>query len=228
MPPAANLVRTDQQVKKDIVDHLVWDARVDASNVSVEVNNGKVALTGNVTSIRARRAAEEDARGIRGVCQVDNQLTVIHADRTVQPDDEICANADSSLHWSSDINPQNVTVEVFSGVVTLKGTVESYWQRTLAEELVDNVDGASEVNNELAVVPTESLGDQAIAACIEQALARTAYLNAGAVTVKVDNGTVTLSGAVSTWAAYRSACEAAVYTGGVKDIVNNLCVMPQA
>jgi osmotically-inducible protein OsmY len=37
--------RTDEQIKKDIVDHLAWDSSVDASKVKVEVDRGNVVLS---------------------------------------------------------------------------------------------------------------------------------------------------------------------------------------
>jgi osmotically-inducible protein OsmY len=35
------MIRTDEQLKKSIVDHLFWDDSIDASGVKVEVSNGK-------------------------------------------------------------------------------------------------------------------------------------------------------------------------------------------
>ena len=51
------MIRTDQAIKRDLIDELYWDHRVDASDVKAEVVNGKVTLTGNVPSYSARSAA---------------------------------------------------------------------------------------------------------------------------------------------------------------------------
>ncbi|NLF32551.1 MAG: BON domain-containing protein [Planctomycetes bacterium] len=227
MAPLENPIRSDQEIKKDIVDHLVWDDHVDAEDVTVTVDGGRVVLTGQVPSSPVRRAAEAGARAIRGVREVDNRLTVARTGAGRPRDADIADSACSALRWSSDVDAVNIAVRVDDGVVTLSGSVESYWQRTLAEELVGHLGGVVDVVNELAVVPTETVRDRTIADAIEHALERSADLDAEDVTVKVADGIVTLSGSVPTWAAYRSADEAAAYTIGVKGIVNNLVVMPR-
>ena len=63
--------RTKEEVKQDIVEHLAWDARVNAAEVDVEVRDGTVTLRGTVPSHRARTAAVEDAERIRGVGMLD-------------------------------------------------------------------------------------------------------------------------------------------------------------
>lgn len=44
------MIRADEEIKRDLVDELYWDYRVDASNVKAEVSDGKVRLTGTVPS----------------------------------------------------------------------------------------------------------------------------------------------------------------------------------
>ena len=70
------MIRTDEEIKKDIVDHLYWDYGVDASDVKVEVSDSNVTLTGTVQSYAARGAAVSDAWSVRGVTDVDNLLSV--------------------------------------------------------------------------------------------------------------------------------------------------------
>ncbi|MFW6154775.1 MAG: BON domain-containing protein [Planctomycetota bacterium] len=228
MAPVTNPIRSDQEIKKDIVDHLVWDDHVDAAEVSVAVEDGRAVLTGHVPSARMRHAAETDARAIRGVRDVDDQLIVVRTGAGRPPgDDEITDNAYNTLRWSSDVDAGKIGLDVDDGVVTLAGSVESYWQRTLAEEFVSHLAGVVDVINELAVVPTEDVHDKAIADNIEAALERCADLDAEDITVKVADGIVTLSGALPSWSAYRSANEASAYTTGVKGIINNLAVTPR-
>lgn len=44
-----NMDRKDEEIKEEIVDQLVWDSRVDASDVSVRVTKGVVSLEGSPT-----------------------------------------------------------------------------------------------------------------------------------------------------------------------------------
>jgi hypothetical protein len=71
--------RKDEDIKKDIVDALYWDRRVDASLVTVTVSDGNVMLGGSVPDRAALEAAEDDARVVGGkgrVQTVENRLRI--------------------------------------------------------------------------------------------------------------------------------------------------------
>jgi len=40
------MARSDEVIKKDVVDELYWDNRIDASKVTATVNDGAVTLAG--------------------------------------------------------------------------------------------------------------------------------------------------------------------------------------
>jgi hyperosmotically inducible protein len=67
------MIRTDEAIKRDLIDELYWDYRVDAFNVKAEVSDGRVELTGSVPSYSARHAAVTAAWGIDGVREVINR-----------------------------------------------------------------------------------------------------------------------------------------------------------
>lgn len=226
MTPLVNPIVTDEQIKKDIVDHLCWDDRIDASGISVDVENGVATLTGSVPSARTRYIALQDAQAIRGVRKIENQITAVYPGQPSLSDAELQDHAKQALRHYGDIHDEHIQVDISNGIATLTGNVESYWQHTLAEETVRNLQGIVDVKNDLSVVPSAEVSDETIATNIERALERSAYLNAEEVIVKVENGVVTLAGTLPSWMAYRSACEAVVYTIGVKQLVNNLSVVP--
>ncbi len=60
-----------------IVAALERNAMVDASEVNVTVEEGKVTLGGTVPTWAARQAAHDIAGGTRGVCGVDDRLAVV-------------------------------------------------------------------------------------------------------------------------------------------------------
>ena len=61
---------SDEQIKKNVVDHLTWDNQIDASKILVEVDNREVILKGTVTTINQRLQAQIDAEDIEGVTHV--------------------------------------------------------------------------------------------------------------------------------------------------------------
>lgn len=75
-------------------------------------------------------------------------------------------------------------------------------------------------DNRIAVVPSETIDDALIADEIVHALDRNVHTDASAINVKVENGSVTLSGFVSNLQAEQSAISIARHTAGVRDIVN--------
>jgi osmotically-inducible protein OsmY len=65
-----------RDLKQKIEEALVRSAQVDARNIAVEVNNGRVALKGTVKSWAEKAEAERQAWSAPGVIAVDNQITV--------------------------------------------------------------------------------------------------------------------------------------------------------
>lgn len=217
------MIRTDEEIKRDLIDELYWDYRVDASSVKAEVSNGKVTLSGTVPSYSARNAAATAAWGIDGVSEVTNLLSVrFPPTYTIPTDAEITASAERALAWNPDVYSEDINVNVSGGVVRLEGIVDAYWKRGKAEDLVGTLRGVVEVENRLAVVPSESFLDKDIARDIEAALERNLYVKAEDVTVKVEDGNVTLTGTVPSYYARGRAYEAAALTPGVLRVDNNI------
>jgi osmotically-inducible protein OsmY len=219
------MIRTDEEIKKAVVDHLFWDSSVDASEIKVGVSEGMVTLTGIVPSHRMMMAAVEDVWSIEGVKEVDNLLIVRFLSSFKPPSDaEIQHNANSLLAWNPDVSRNDIDVLVKGGMVTIEGTVDAYWKSWKVENLLSNLSGVIDVVNHLGVVPTESIIDKEIARYIEEALNRNVYVFAEDVTVKVEHGKVTLIGKVPTWYARWKAFDTAALTPGVTHIDNKLAI----
>jgi len=68
--------RSDERITEDINEELTQDADIDASNISVEVQNGEVTLKGTVPDRETKRRSEDIAESCSGVREVQNQLRV--------------------------------------------------------------------------------------------------------------------------------------------------------
>jgi len=217
--------RTDEQIKKDITNQLYWDGRVNASDVKVEVSEGKVTLTGSVPSYKAKEAAADDACCILGVKLLNNDLKVALPEKITAPeDDELKAYVEESLMNDQYVKIEDIKVSVTAGWITLEGTVENYWHKTRAENIVSYVVGVTGITNELAVVPSGDFVDKDIAKDIVQAMERNMNVEAEKVNVAVKDGKVTLSGTVSTWAEYYAAYNSAIFTSGVSEVEDKLII----
>jgi osmotically-inducible protein OsmY len=213
---------SDEELKREIVEKLTWDDRVDAAGVAVQVEGSEVTLSGTVSSLFARRVAEEDAWSVDGVVALKDRLEV----RITQPaaDLALASRVRTVLSSSADLEGQDIAVTARNGVVTLEGTVDAYWRKLEAERLAAGISGVTSVSDELAVAPSADLRDEAIAEDVLRAIERNVDAPPGSVDVSVRNGIVTLGGVVESWSAHAAAYEAAADTPGVRGVVDELLV----
>jgi osmotically-inducible protein OsmY len=210
----------EQKLKIDILDALYWDNRINASNINVEVRDAEAKLSGTVSSYAARRIAEMNALTTPGIHSVKNYLTVKHDISPVPSDFEIRSMIQKVYLWNTVIDQSKIQLEVDKGIVTLKGTVTTLWEKARAEDLVDDIIGVVGVINELAVVPSESYADELIAKQILNTLEKNVLIDVDSVNVKVEDGRVLLSGSVQSNFARERAGEIALVTGGVIFVEN--------
>lgn len=141
------------------------------------------------------------------------------------------------------LNPFRIETEVENGVVTLSGTVESEIDRDLAAALAGNIDGVSEVENELrvdaaAAAAKESDRDQGrrdfgtwvddatTTAAVKTRLIRNENTRGLKIDVDTREDVVTLSGRVASPEEKALAEEIARQAKDVAGIRNNLVVDP--
>jgi len=139
-------------------------------------------------------------------------------------EDEILDAVENILAWSPYIDSSKIEVSVDDGLVTLEGSVDAYWKKIRAENMIFDIRGVTGVSNKLTIVPTKDFMDEQIANSIISAMDRNLNVDAETIDVTVENGIATLSGSVSTLAAYQAAYNAAAYTSGVIDIIDNLTI----
>ena len=204
---------------------LARDTRIDASKIEVTVDNGRVTLSGEVPTLLGKSAATDDALAILGVTEVNNLTKVNYPPSfTLPTDEEIKENVLSRLIGSPDLDLSDLDVTVDAGVVTLKGTVDTYWKKSFLEDLVAFEAGVTFIENHVAVVPTDDLLDKAIAEDIVASLEERAIVDVDDVDVSVSDGVVALDGSVPNWAVRQTAANAVFYTAGVKTLNNNLVI----
>ncbi len=223
------MARSAEDIKKDVVDQLYWDSRVDASEVSVEVHDGKVMLRGSVPTLVARHFAAADALAVAGNYGIENQLTVRYPSTVVAPSDEqVRNNVERVLEWNSEVDAEHIRVQVRQGVVTLEGSVDALWKQPYVEDLISRLTGVTAIDNKLTTVPTKDVSDEIIAESVIEALNRNPAINADAVEVTVANAVVRLAGAVRDRRAREIAHHTAMQAFGAVAVDNQLMVAEEA
>src|SRR5437667_11587959 len=63
----ATLLRTDEEIQKDVMAELKWDAKLQPNEIGVIVKDGVVTLTGWVDSYLKKWSAEDAVHRVTGV-----------------------------------------------------------------------------------------------------------------------------------------------------------------
>jgi len=215
-------MKSDAQLKTDVMAELDWDPAINATQVGVAVRDGVVTLTGHIDTFAEKHAIERAVQRVRGVRAVAIELDVKLAPSHHRSDGEIAEAARSALAWHALVPAERLRVQVESGWVTLSGDVDWNYQRAVAEKTVRHLTGVVGVSNRITLKEQPTPSD--VSQRIHDALARHAQREADHIEVRVSGSTVTLHGQVDSWAEHAAAQGAAWSAPGITKVVNDLLV----
>lgn len=211
---------TNTELEQSVRDELAWDPRIDAAEVAVSADNGTVTLRGTVHTLQEKMAARRAAERVIGVIKVDDQLEPKILER--REDNELRGAVLQALMLDSRV-PSTIDVVATDGVITLKGTAARRFQRDAAFDAASRVLGVFAVEDEITL-PVSTPDAYEVQAAITRALKRNAELDAGGLAVEPEDGTVTISGDVSSWSERDQAITVAWAAPGVRTVVDNIHV----
>jgi len=175
--------------------------------------NRLVTATGIVLAASALAQADDAARSVG----------------TVIDDAAITTSVKSQLIGSPETKAYQINVETREGVVQLNGFVDSAAAKTAASRLASQAKGVVRIDNNLEVraadrTAGEVVGDAALTARVDAALAADKRTSALRIDVASKQGTVQLSGFAESAAERTAAAEVARSVEGVAALRNEIAV----
>lgn len=213
--------QADKQIRDAVIGQLEWEPEITSQDISVNAKDGAVTLTGFVHNYLEKVAAEKAAKSVYGVRAVANDIEVKPLTRT---DPEILRDITQAMKIDLRVPDEQVKVSINSGFVTLDGTVDWNYQREAAESCARRVSGVRVVTNKIALKARVSPIE--IKVKIEDALRRSAEIDARRITVSAEDNTVTLKGNVHSWFEKEQAERAAWAAPGVSHVVDHIVIVP--
>lgn len=216
-------MRTDGQIKQDILDELVFQPNIDETQIGVIVEDGVVNLTGVVDDFYTKVTAESVVKKIKGVKAVAEDIEVKYGTEFQKTDKEIAKAIVHAFEWNTAVPEKKIGIEVESGWITLSGEVEFWYQKDAARCITREIIGVKGIVNNIDIKP--SISAHQVKEKIKSAFKRLADIEAEHITVEVDQNTVILRGRVHSIKEKEEATKTAYFTSGINKVVNELIVM---
>ncbi|MBD3264959.1 MAG: BON domain-containing protein [Candidatus Omnitrophica bacterium] len=134
-------------------------------------------------------------------------------------DSEITAAIETDLMVSEKVSSHLIDVSTVDGIVTLSGSVDNLLSRDQAIKIAESIKGVRSVINRIAVKPLKR-SDEEIERDVRNALLLDPVTEVFEIDVEVNDGVVTLSGAVDSWAEKQIVSRVVKGVKGVREVDN--------
>ena len=139
--------RSDTEIAAAVGHALSWNTSVPADRVMVTVENGWVTLDGELDWNFQRRAVERVVRPLKGVVGISDNIRLKALPIPVNLSNRI----QDALTRQAVREAKRIDIAVDGSIVTLRGHVHSWAERSAAEGATWSAAGVSRVNNQLTI-----------------------------------------------------------------------------
>ncbi|MEO6305238.1 MAG: BON domain-containing protein [Bacteroidia bacterium] len=215
-------MKTDEQLKKDVLDAFQWQPTLKTAEIGVIAKDGVITLTGHVNNYAKKIEAENSAKNVAGVKAVAEEIAVKIREFDKKNDADIATEIVNAIKWNWKIPSDKVKVKVEQGWVTIGGDVHWNYQREATKKLIESLDGVKGVINDIKIksAPQDLIEKNDIL----RALALSASVDEKEIQVQVISDKVILTGMVSSLYQKDEAERLAWNAPGVSAIDNQLVI----
>lgn len=201
-------------------------------NVSYDVDNGQVILSGDVKTLDEKIKIEKEVAKIEGIKSIDNEIVVNDMKSSGRSDEEIGQEIFNTLKsgWFSK-GYDKVTFEINNGRVMLLGRVEKLDDKNNIEKSLRKIEGIREINNQIAIAGEKSSDNMVMRSDkeIDKDIKNMIKSNASGkesdkIAFAVNNGVVTITGSVNSANDKMKIEKKLLKINGIKKIDNRLTV----
>jgi osmotically-inducible protein OsmY len=128
------------------------------------------------------------------------------------------------LRQTSQVDANEVQVHVRDQRVTLKGEVDSAFEKRKARRAAEEVEGVRCVDDRMTIKDFVKVPDDELAEAVRHRLMRDAFVEGGRIEVYASSGEIRLDGEVPDYHARKAAEHVAWWTPGVTGVENLLLV----
>ncbi|WP_055046735.1 BON domain-containing protein [Devosia sp. A16] len=212
----------DSSIRQNILDELEFEPSIDANDIGVAVEDGIVTLSGHVPNYSQKQAAERVVARVKGVRGIAEEIEVRYPGGSGVADDEIAKRVLNTLKWGTLVPDERVQVTVQKGWVTLTGKLDWNYQKVGVANAIRDLKGVTGVTNKIELKPQVTSVD--VRKRIQEALKRSAEIEAQDIKIDVAADKVTLKGHVKTWNERWLVEDTAWATPGVTHVSDQLTV----
>ena len=225
----------DAELAQSVTQALDQNSATAPYSVRCHAQEGELTLRGTLQSWAEEQLVLRVVKGVRGVRQIHNQLTIRDGE-TAKPDEEITTQLRALLEWDIRVKNNLITIQTDHGAVELSGAVGTTTEHDHLVTLAYLV-GATHVETRNLLVAPWALdialreekfaphADEEIAQAVRDVIRYDPRMGGtAAVQVRVHSGVVMLAGSVDSLAAKRAAEQDADNVVGVAAVHNLLQV----
>lgn len=139
--------RSDAEIMTAIETTLKWHWDIPTEKIAVIVENGWVFLSGELEWNYQKEAARNAVSNLIGITGITNLINVKNSSINVIEQKDI----EMAIARNGSIKNKDIAVYVNDNIVTLKGHVDSWYQKSEAGRIAWNAPGVKQVQNDLYV-----------------------------------------------------------------------------